>query len=296
MRILAVGVATLDIVNRVEAYPQEDQEIRAMAQHRRRGGNACNTLTVLSRLGHHCSWAGMLADDENSRFVLEDLQVSGIDTRLARVETGSVTPTSYIASSQATGSRTIIHYRKLSEYAAHHFSGIDLTPFDWVHFEGRNPEATLVMLQRVKARIPTAHISIELEKSRAGLERCLAYVDSVMISRAFALAKGFDEAQGLFNYIRPWAGRATVFLAWGSLGGWLQCSDGAMQFLPAHKPPEVVDTLGAGDVFNAGLIHGLYVWNDPLEALRFGIQIAGEKCGCEGIDWPSDSITRQWPL
>lgn len=90
MRILAVGVATLDIVNRVVAYPQEDQEIRAVSQSRRRGGNACNSLTVLSRLGHRCSWAGVMADDEASRFILEQLQTVQIDTRWVRVDRKSV--------------------------------------------------------------------------------------------------------------------------------------------------------------------------------------------------------------
>ncbi|MEJ2611053.1 MAG: hypothetical protein P8179_13455 [Candidatus Thiodiazotropha sp.] len=63
MRVLAIGVATLDIINRVAMYPEEDQELRASEQAIRRGGNACNTLTVLSRLGHKSYWAGMLADD-----------------------------------------------------------------------------------------------------------------------------------------------------------------------------------------------------------------------------------------
>ena len=57
--VLAVGVATLDIINEVESYPPEDGEVRALAQAIRRGGNASNTLVVLSQLGHSCEWAGV---------------------------------------------------------------------------------------------------------------------------------------------------------------------------------------------------------------------------------------------
>ena len=46
--ILAVGIATIDIINRVNGYPHEDDEIRAISQSIRRGGNATNTLVVLS--------------------------------------------------------------------------------------------------------------------------------------------------------------------------------------------------------------------------------------------------------
>lgn len=283
MRILAVGVATLDIINRVARYPDEDQEVRAIAQQLRRGGNACNTLTVLSRLGHRCSWAGLLADDQNSLLIREALRASQVETCWARVISGGVTPTSYITSSQATGSRTIVHYRNLPEYDEHYFSEIDLTPFDWLHFEGRNPDATLAMLQRVKAQGAAARISIELEKPRDGLEQSLPYADVVMISRAYAIAKGFDQAKSLFDFIRPMCGHAVCFLAWGDQGGWLQTQQKGIHFQPASKPPQVVDTLGAGDVFNAGLIHGLYLFGDPIKALRYGIQIAGEKCGREGL-------------
>ncbi|MES9940009.1 MAG: PfkB family carbohydrate kinase [Candidatus Thiodiazotropha sp. 6PLUC2] len=283
MHILAIGVATLDIVNRVDVFPEEDQEIRATAQQLRRGGNACNSLTVLSRLGHRCSWAGMLADDEQSKFIKEALIASAIDTRWASVETGSVTPTSYIISSQATGSRTIVHYRNLPEYNESHFSKVELSAFDWLHFEGRNPQATLAMLKRVREQGTDARVSIELEKPRDDLEQCLSYADVVMVSRAYALAKGLDSAQKLFDYIASFTTRALCFLAWGEEGGWFQTGDNSARFLPAFKPPQVIDTLGAGDVFNAGLIHGLYHWDDPMEALRYAIQAAGEKCGREGL-------------
>ena len=62
-RILGVGIATLDIINTVDGYPAEDSEVRAIHQRICRGGNATNTLVVLSQLGHRCAWAGVLADE-----------------------------------------------------------------------------------------------------------------------------------------------------------------------------------------------------------------------------------------
>ncbi|RLW65228.1 MAG: hypothetical protein B6D73_07890 [gamma proteobacterium symbiont of Stewartia floridana] len=283
MRILAVGVATLDIVNRVVAYPQEDQEIRAVSQSRRRGGNACNSLTVLSRLGHRCSWAGVMADDEASRFILEQLQTVQIDTRWVRVESGGMTPTSYIISSEASGSRTIVHYRQLSEFSYADFAEIDLQAYDWIHFEGRNPQATLKMLEQLRQQPLELQVSLELEKPRPGLEQALPYVDVVMLSRAYSMAKGFADARQLFHHIGPMTRQALCYLAWGEQGSWMLDRHGEVHFEQAVKPLEVVDTLGAGDVFNAGVIHALLESGDPLEALRHGNRIAGEKCGREGL-------------
>jgi len=46
----------------------------------------------------------------------------------------------------------------------------------------------------------------------------------------------------------------------------------------------VVDTLAAGDTFNAGIIRG-YLEDLPVEALLArACQLAGNKCGQDGLD------------
>jgi hypothetical protein len=49
-KILGIGIAALDIINTVDGYPNEDAEVRAINQRVCRGGNATNTLVVLSQL------------------------------------------------------------------------------------------------------------------------------------------------------------------------------------------------------------------------------------------------------
>ena len=43
-----------------------------------------------------------------------------------------------------------------------------------------------------------------------------------------------------------------------------------------------MDTLGAGDTFNAGIIHSLSSGYSLQAALNFGCKIAGTKCGMLG--------------
>uniref|UniRef100_A0A8B9QM42 Ketohexokinase n=1 Tax=Apteryx owenii TaxID=8824 RepID=A0A8B9QM42_APTOW len=53
----------------------------------------------------------------------------------------------------------------------------------------------------------------------------------------------------------------------------------------AFPPDAVVDTLGAGDTFNAAVIFALSEGRQSLqEAITFGCRVAGRKCGVQGYD------------
>ncbi|MEN8178468.1 MAG: PfkB family carbohydrate kinase [Pseudomonadota bacterium] len=284
MRVLAIGVATLDIVNIVPDYPAEDDELRAEGQEIRRGGNATNTLVVLSQLGHQCSWAGTLANDLDSQSILNDLAVYGIDAQACRQYSQGKNPTSYIILSQSSGSRTIVHYRDLPEYLASDFTRIDTAQFDWVHFEGRNVSETREMMRYLKQKDPFRRISLEVEKDRDGMDSLFPLPDLLLFSKAYSLAQGHADAASLFSAIRPCNKQALLVCAWGEQGAWLQHLDGRVDHAPAFSPSRIIDTLGAGDVFNAGMIDGLLRGHTAGEALTDAVRLAGIKCGCRGFD------------
>lgn len=282
-KVLAVGIATLDIINSVERYPHEDDEVRAISQRSCRGGNATNTLTVLSQLDHQCHWAGVLVDEPDAGHITADLSCHHVNTDAVLVLAEGKVPTSYITHNLANGSRTIIHHRDLPEYPFAEFERIDLSPFDWVHFEGRNIDETLRMLTRLKQECPTLRYSIELEKARTNYQQLLPLADILLFSKVFARNLGFDSATAFLSHMQKIAPQATLVCAWGEDGAYSLDSDD-FHYSPAFAPAQVVDTLGAGDTFNAGFIdaqlHGL----DIKTSLRAACQLAGQKCGVQGFD------------
>lgn len=279
MRILGVGIATLDVINQVASYPNEDDEVRAMSQQRVRGGNATNTLVVLSQLGHACDWAGSLADEPDSQAIIEDLAGYQIDVEHCMVHAGGKVPTSYVTLSQATGSRTIVHHRDLPEFPAEAFAFIDLAEYDWVHFEGRNVEGLAGMLERTRnAGVPC---SLEVEKPRKGIETLFALPDLLLFSRSYARHAGYDRPDEFLADVPP-EGRE-AYCAWGEAGAWVRDAAGHIHHAPALAPPQVVDTLGAGDVFNAAVIDARVRELNPGEALAAGCALAGRKCGQQGF-------------
>ncbi|PLY13024.1 MAG: ketohexokinase [Sedimenticola sp.] len=284
MPLLAIGVATLDIVNLVDVYPKEDEKVRAIAQSVRRGGNAANTLAVLSQLGHECYWAGVLAGDSASRFIREELDSSGIDCRYAVIQSSGQSPTSYITLSKATGSRTIVHHRQLREFTAADFLTVDLEPLSWVHFEGRNiPELPGMFARLVK--FPAIRTSLEVEKPREGIERLFPLADLLFFSRDYVHSRGFDVAEAFLRQVRQECrGDAILVCPWGEQGAYASGSVGQLCYSPAYSPDRVIETLGAGDVFNAGVIDGLLHGLGIDKALERACRLAGRKCGQEGFD------------
>lgn len=286
-RILCIGIATLDIINSVDDYPAEDAEVRARSQRICRGGNAANSAVVLAQLGHHCSWAGVLNADADGDLIRADLHQYKIDTHHSTRHSGARTPTSYITHNRRNGSRTIVHYRDLPEYSLDSFSHIDLSDYDWLHFEGRHCQETMRMLRLARQRQPQLPVSIEIEKNRPNIETLFELADLLLFSHSFALQQGYQDGNAFLLAMCKQAPQSDLVCTWGDKGAWALDKDNSKiqaHYSPAFPPPQLIDTLAAGDTFNAAIIdarcHGL-PWTDALTA---ACQLAGRKCGLEGLN------------
>jgi len=284
MRVLGVGVATLDMIQRVADYPAEDSEVRALGQRRARGGNSANLLEVLRQLGHTCAWAGSVAEDSAGLWVLADLAGRGIDTSPCALHSSGRTPTSYITLSERTGSRTIVHVRDLPEYRAADFARLDLGTWDWVHFEGRAPEELGQMMERLRSIRPSLPYSLELEKPRTGLDAALYGPCLILASRAYALALGFRDAVTFLQDLRRRTSAEVLTCAWGEAGAWGMDREGGLWRSPSYPPKRVIDTVGAGDSFSAAVIDAIASGAPLREALYRGCRLAGRKCGQMGLE------------
>lgn len=283
--ILGVGIATVDIINTVADFPAEDSETRALSQRVTRGGNATNTLVVLTQLGHRCWWAGTIAEEPDTHVILNDLARYGVVTRYCRSFPQGKVPTSYVMLNQRNASRTIVHYRQLPEYDFESFSSIPLSMFDWIHFEARNIADTRSMLEHVRSHAPHIGVSLEVEKPRENIDALFAFPDVLIFSQAFARSRGATHAAEFLKQLRlQYDLQADLYCSWGSDGADVISRKNEHIHSPAVHPAEVVDTLGAGDTFNAAVIDGHLRRFDIGQTLRHACHIAGKKCGKLGLD------------
>jgi ketohexokinase len=186
--------------------------------------------------------------------------------------------------SRSTGSRTIVHYRDLPEYRASDFAAIDCANFDWIHFEGRNVPETRIVLERLQTTTGLCPVSLEVEKPREAIDELWPFPQVLLFSRVFAKSRDWHNPEKLFQEVRHYNRTAWLFCAWGEDGAWMQTPDGEIFQQKASIPSRVVDTLGAGDVFNAGVIHGMLGKLPPSEILQYAVQIAGKKCAIQGLE------------
>lgn len=282
-KILAVGNVVLDTLLFTPHFPEEDEELRAENRLRQPGGNAANSLYVLSQLGHEVSLMSVLAADQEAKLLKTALEQRQIDLSLCERKLKGATPSSYVIVNQQNGSRTIVHYRDLPEVSFEHFAKTEIEAFDWLHFEGRNVENLSGMLNISRTFCPDTPISIDLEKPRDGIEALLGQANVIFTGKHYVLGLGLEGAEDCIAHVRAHAPHSLIICTWGDQGVWFQPANDAIEHVPA-TPVRVKDTLGAGDTFLAGVLHQLMNGTSPREAVEYGSALAARKCRQLGLD------------
>jgi len=115
------------------------------------------------------------------------------------------------------------------------------------------------------------------------MDQLFEHTDVLLFSRAYAESLGFAAADPFLVAMASKTRVRPLVVAWGEQGACAMDDSDAMISSPAFPPDQTVDTLGAGDVFNAGVVHALAEGQSLSDALIAACQLAGHKCSHSGV-------------
>jgi sugar/nucleoside kinase (ribokinase family) len=241
------------------------------------GGAPMNTLVGVARLGSSSGAVTTIGEDPFGQFLVQELKRNGVDTSRVKVKKGTLTTLAFVANEPETGERSFIFYRKpwISgtsdsallvkdvdfEYIADakilHVSGFALS---------QNPSRKAVLAAVKHARKAGVKVSfdptlrVDVWNSEQTLRRLYSQIlklsDIATFSREeasfmFKTANPEKAAQSALKY-----GVNIVGIKLGEYGALVMTKKNESIYVPSFKV-KVVDTTGAGDGWNAGLLVGM---------------------------------------
>jgi len=274
------------------------------------GGSCLNIAIGMARLGASVGFVGGISTDLFGRMIAGHAQASGVDLSQA---TRSPQPTTLAFVRHVDGDAQYAFYDKetASRHWAYRPGSIDFATVDAVHIGS----TTLVdehgwsqTLALVEDASRTTTISFDpncrpgLVKDKADyvrrMDRLAEHADVVRVSDAdFDYLHGGSDYSGRAKALL--SARTSLFVITRGSGGAQAWHSHAGSVTVSSPPVDVVDTIGAGDSFQAGLLFALYsmacVRPEPLRlmntdqlrrALEFAADCAAQTCRRPGADPP----------
>lgn len=284
-KLLIIGSVNVDmIIGVLDALPRRGTEVMVRRSETRIGGNAANTAFALRALGGAFQVVANIGADMFGAWV-----ASAFPEDCARWPRSSQPTTLTVAVTHSDGERTFLtspgHLTDLSladvlgqvpGEAGPGDVALLCSPFLSPRLIG-DFAALIAELRRRGYRValdtgwPPEGWS---EALRARVAGWLPAVDHLLINEIEALAlTGHDRLEEALSALRGSAAEgATIVVKRGGEGA-VACRGG--EVLTAAAPRvEVIDTIGAGDIFNAGYLRGGMRGEDLAASLRLGIEAA----------------------
>lgn len=252
------------------------------------GGAESNVAIGLSRLGHQCGWISRLGLDEFGLYIRNFIRGEGVDTSLVNFDELHSTAV-FFKERQMMQEPKISYYRKNS-------AASEMTPDDlneeyiakakFLHVTGITPALSQSCKETIDEAISMAkkhgvmvvfdpNIRLKLwspEEARVTLMNIAGKSDIVL--------PGLEEGLILTGEIKPEAiasqlldcGAKIVVVKLGA-GGAYYASKTETGLIPGFPVEQIVDPIGAGDAFAAGLLSGLLRGFALPEAVKLANQV-----------------------
>jgi sugar/nucleoside kinase (ribokinase family) len=296
--ILAAGHWVVDLVKRIDHWPEPATLARIEQQQMANGGFAFNLLSDLAALDPSCPLfgAGLIGDDAHGQFIRERCRQLKIDDAMLRSTTKAPTSFTDVMTEAGSGRRTFFYCPGTNEQLTESqlrplaspskifclgYLGF-LPLLDAVDASGLNGSARLLKDAQAAGMLTAADlVSARNPNLRVQIAPCLPHLDILFlneweagqllkteVSSPLTVAKAKELAQA----IRKLGVRGTVVLHFpDGVAAAVSKDDCLMQGSVRLPQDEIQGSVGAGDALAAGVLLARHHEMSWPEALKLGV-------------------------
>ncbi|WP_121257304.1 PfkB family carbohydrate kinase [Nocardioides ferulae] len=274
--VLCFGLLTLDHLQVVTRWPGPNEKVVARSAELDFGGPAANAAATAAVLGSPARLVTAVGSGPLTELALGLVGAAGVEAvDLLAGEPGAPAVSSVIVT-EPTGERAVISHNAAGVARTPPVDGVPLDGVGVLLLDGHHMAAATELARRARA----AGVPVLLDGGswKSGTEELLPLVDVALVSADFAHPDGGDVLHLLAAAGCPVAARSAGADPVELL------VEGRRRQIAVPAVPDVVDTVGAGDVLHGALAHlvaggGL---SDPAAALARAAAVASESCRSAG--------------
>ncbi len=288
-RVLFVGRATLDVLYRLDAFPEEDTKTFAREVRVAPGGPATNAAITHALLGGEAVLMTALGRGLWATQVLDELTRLGIEVIDLAADTKYEMPLTTVLVSEADATRTIVNPPATT---------VPLQRLEaWEESRGARPELILTDGFHLSETLPLlaecrragARIVLDGGSWKPGTEELAPLLTAAICSERFRVP---EQDPGSSESTLDWFENQGVKLAAVTRGARpIAGTEAGRRFAIQIEAVGALDTLGAGDVLHGAFCHRFAQSAGFEEALRFAARIATRSCKGLGVRaWVEESV------
>ena len=278
-RGLFVGAVTLDLIYLVDRPPLANEKLAASDYTMSAGGPATNAAIAFSHLGNEAIVWGALGSHPMAQLILSDLQQYGVTVNDLHPTLTTPPSVSSIMVTEKTGDRAVVSLNAVKMQANANIPANYLQDVSIVLIDGHQMEVGRAIAQ--DARSYGIPVVIDGGSWKSGFETVLPLADYVICSANFH-PPNCESAEDVMAYLSA-SGVPHLAITQGQqpIRYWTATQAGQID-VPVVN---VVDTLGAGDIFHGAFCHAI-LREGFKDALTIAANIAAQSCQYFG--------TRRW--
>ena len=280
-RVLFAGRTTLDVLYRLDRFPEEDTKVYASDMRAALGGPATNAAITHSLLGGESLLLSAIGGGPWARPVRELLEQHGIQSVDLAAGTSYETPLVTVLLNTPRATRTAVN-PPLTQIV------FPVLPPVWNPAWGEMPRMILTdgfHLEPMLGLLAACHeagaaLCLDGGSWKPGTEELAPLLTAAICSERFALPGRNSDAEATLAWF---AARGVPFIAVTRGAKPILAMDRGRQFEIEVEVIDAIDTLGAGDVLHGAFCHYFLQTNSFESALRQAAHIATLSCKELGV-------------